>query len=47
MHLNPDLDDGVLLNIAPLWELVPWKEAAPTWQELLKGEYPGPASGSS
>lgn len=40
LHLHPDLDDGVLLNIAPLWELVPWKEAATTWQELLKGKYP-------
>jgi len=40
LHLVPDLDDGVLLNIAPLSELVPWKEAAPTWQELLKGKYP-------
>lgn len=40
LHLTPDLDDGVLLNIAPLWELVPWKEAATTWQELLSGKYP-------
>ena len=27
LHLDPDLNDGVVLNIAPLWELVPWKEA--------------------
>jgi len=26
LHLTPDLNDGVVLNIAPLWELVPWKE---------------------
>ncbi|MGB7295396.1 MAG: hypothetical protein WBC70_07385 [Candidatus Aminicenantales bacterium] len=26
-HLEPDLNDGVFLNIAPLWELAPWKEA--------------------
>ncbi|MBN1458234.1 MAG: hypothetical protein JXA57_01775 [Armatimonadetes bacterium] len=40
LHLIPDLDDGVLLNIASLWELVPWKEAATSWEELLKGKYP-------
>jgi hypothetical protein len=36
---DPDLDDGVSLNIAPLWELVPWKEAKSYWSELLAGEY--------
>ena len=39
LHLEPDLNDGVVLNIAPLWELVPWKEAKNYWEELLKGEY--------
>jgi hypothetical protein len=39
LHLVPDLNDGVVLNIAPLWELVPWKEAQNYWEELLKGEY--------
>jgi hypothetical protein len=39
LHLEPDLNDGVVLNIAPLWELVPWKEAKSYWDELLKGEY--------
>jgi len=39
LHLRPDLDDGVLLNIAPLWELVPWKEAKRAWDELLVGKY--------
>jgi len=29
----------VILNIAPLWELVPWKEAKATWEELLAGKY--------
>ena len=39
LHLEPDLNDGVVLNIAPLWELVPWKVAKSYWDELLKGEY--------
>ena len=39
LHLEPDLNDGVVLNIAPLWELVPWKEARNYWQELLDGKY--------
>jgi hypothetical protein len=36
---EPDLDDGVVLNIAPLHELTPWKEAKKYWAELLKGQY--------
>jgi hypothetical protein len=39
LHLEPDLNVGVVLNIAPLWELVPWKEPKNYWDELLKGEY--------
>lgn len=39
LHLKPDLNDGVLLNIAPLWELVPWAEAKKCWEELLAGRY--------
>jgi hypothetical protein len=39
LHLEPDLNDGVVLNIAPLWELVPWKEANKYWDELMEGQY--------
>jgi hypothetical protein len=39
LHLEPDLNDGVVLNIAPLWELVPWKETKNYWDELLEGKY--------
>ncbi len=39
LHLTPDLNDGVVLNVAPLWELVPWKEAKKYWEELAEGKY--------
>lgn len=39
LNLDPDLNDGVVLNIAPLWELVPWKVAKSYWDELLDGKY--------
>lgn len=41
---NPHRDDGVLINFAPLWRLVPhhraWqKECKGCWDELAAGEY--------
>ena len=39
LRLDPDLNDGVVLNIAPLWELVTWKEANNYWEELIEGKY--------
>lgn len=39
LRLQPDLNDGVVLNIAALHELVPWSEAAKYWNELLEGQY--------
>ena len=41
---NPDLDDGVVLTMAPLWRLVPqcksWqKELRAKWNELCAGKY--------
>ncbi|MDY6876097.1 MAG: hypothetical protein SWK90_07860 [Chloroflexota bacterium] len=40
LKLPPDLNDGVVISIASLWELVPWKEAQRTWEKLVAGEYP-------
>ncbi len=39
LNLAPDLNDGVVLTIAPLREVVPWKEAKAYWDELMAGEY--------
>jgi hypothetical protein len=39
LNLEPDLNDGVVLNIAPLRELVLWSEAKKYWDELLAGKY--------
>lgn len=41
---NPNLDDGVIINAAPLWRLFPqhkpWqKECKATWDALCKGDY--------
>lgn len=41
---NPNLNDGVIINFAPLWHLVPqhkpWqKECKKVWDKLVKGDY--------
>jgi hypothetical protein len=41
---DPDLDDGVILNFAPLWRLVPqnrtWqKELRAAWAAMIDGDY--------
>jgi hypothetical protein len=36
----PEIDDGIILNLAPLRELMPsWKEQDKFWQELEEGKY--------
>ena len=35
---DPDLNDGVVLNIAQLRELVPWRDAEKSWDELTRGK---------
>ncbi len=39
LYLVPDLNDGVVLTIAPLHELVLWREARHYWDELRAGKY--------
>jgi len=37
---TPHIDDGVLINAAPLWELLPsWPDTKKAWQELEEGKY--------
>lgn len=41
---NPNLSDGVIINFAPLWRLIPqnkpWqKECKNVWDKMVKGEY--------
>lgn len=41
---NPNLSDGVIINFAPIWRLVPqnktWqKECKECWEQLVSGEY--------
>ncbi|OPY85800.1 MAG: hypothetical protein A4E72_01831 [Syntrophus sp. PtaU1.Bin208] len=39
LHLDFNLNDGVILNMAPLWELIPWNEPKKYWEELQDGKY--------
>jgi len=37
---EPEIDDGVILNLASLHGLMPsWKEPEKFWQELVEGKY--------
>ena len=36
---TPYLDDGVLINLAPLHAVVPWKEPKKMWEKLEQGDY--------
>lgn len=38
LNLPPDLNDGVTISMALLWELVPWKEAQWMWGKLVAGQ---------
>ena len=39
LKFQPDIDDGVILNMAPLYKLIPWKEPEKFYKELQKGNY--------
>jgi len=45
LNLTPDLNDGVLFNIAAFHSVVPWKDATTAWNDLIKGKYPWSAIG--
>lgn len=39
VQYTPDLNDGMVLTVAPLHELVSWRKAKKYWDELLDGKY--------
>ena len=38
LDLPFDLDDGVVVNIAPFFKLIPWKEPEKTWNNIKEGK---------
>lgn len=36
---KPDIDDGVILNMAPLYKLIPWREPEKYYKNLRMGQY--------
>ena len=36
---DPNFDDGVILNMAPIHVVIPWNEPAKYWKELESGKY--------
>lgn len=39
MGYDPNFDDGVILNMAPLHVVIPWNEPAKYWKDLESGKY--------
>jgi len=39
LRYKPNIDDGVILNMAPLYKLMPWKEPEKYYKELQEGKY--------
>ena len=35
----PELDDGVMISLAPLYPVVPWQEPENVWTKLERGDY--------
>lgn len=39
LDLPPDLNDGILISMAPLHSLIPWKEVGKMWDKLVAGDH--------